>query len=215
MRQYRPFFLIRKIFTKAIFRIPTDEKLLCLTFDDGPHPDSTVAILDILDKYQVKATFFLTGANAVKYPGVKDMITAAGHMTGNHGYRHISGWKTSSSRYADNVSRAAGPVPSRFYRPPYGRLTLRQYNQLIREYIVVFWDLMPYDFSGSQSAAKCLSILRKRIRPGSIIVLHDSPDSKVTGFLAEFIEYASGEGYRFVTIDHAMPGTGMLRKTTC
>lgn len=215
MRQYRPFFLIRKIFAKAIFRIPTEEKVLCLTFDDGPHPESTVEILNILGKYQVKAMFFLTGANAGNYPHIKDMITAAGHGIGNHGYRHISGWRTSAAKYEENVSRAAPLVPSGFYRPPYGRLTLRQYHRLIRGYIVVFWDLMPYDFSGSQSAANCLKILRKKIRPGSIIVLHDSPDSKATGFLAGFIEYAAGEGYRFVTIDHAMPGTGPPRKITC
>lgn len=215
MRQYRPFFLIRRIFTKAVFRISTDEKVLCLTFDDGPNPDSTFKILNILDKYQVKAIFFLTGINVENYPGIKETIVAGGHQIGNHGYRHMSGWSTSYKKYTGNISKAAVLIPSGFYRPPYGRLTPGQYHYILNYYTLVLWDLMPYDFSKSFSAGKCLKILKEKIRPGSIIVLHDSPGSKVTGFLAEFIEFAAGQGYSFVLPDFTVPGKDKHRKTAC
>lgn len=215
MRQYRPFFLIRKIFAKAIFRIRTDEKVLCLTFDDGPNPDSTYKILNILDNFHVKAMFFLTGLNVEKYPGLKEMIVAGGHLIGNHGYCHMSGWSTSYEKYALNISKAARLIPSDFYRPPYGRLTHRQYRNIVNDYTLVFWDLMPYDFSRFHSPGKCLKTLKEKIRPGSIIVLHDSPCSKVTGFLTEFIEFATGEGYSFVLPDFPRPGKGKHRKIAC
>ena len=215
MRQYRPFFLLRNIFAKAVFRISTDEKVLCLTFDDGPNPDSTYKILNILDNYQVKAMFFLTGINVENYPGIKEMIVAGGHQIGNHGYCHMSGWSTSYEKYRGNISKAARLIPSGFFRPPYGRLTPRQYHNILNDYTLVFWDLMPYDFSRSVSAGKCLRILKEKIRPGSIIVLHDSPCSKVTGFLAEFIEFAAGLGYSFVLPDFATPGKDKHRKKAC
>ncbi|NMC37544.1 MAG: polysaccharide deacetylase family protein [Bacteroidales bacterium] len=215
MRQYRPFYLIRKIYARAVFRISTDEKVLCITFDDGPNPDSTYKILNILDSYQVKAMFFLTGINVENHPGIKETIIDRGHQIGNHGYLHMSGWSTSYHKYTGNISKAAGLIPSVFYRPPYGRLTPRQYRNLINDYILVFWDLMPYDFSRFHSVGKCLKILKKKIRPGSIIVLHDSPDSKVTGFLAEFIEFAAGQGYSFALPDFTGLGKGRHRKIAC
>jgi peptidoglycan/xylan/chitin deacetylase (PgdA/CDA1 family) len=211
MRHYRPFFLIRKIFAKAVFRIKTDEKILCLTFDDGPNPGSTYRILNILDNYQVKAIFFLTGLNVEKYPGIKELIVAKGHQLGNHGYLHKKGCTTSSENYAKNISMAARLIPSDYYRPPYGSLTPKQYHNILKYYTLIFWDLMPYDFSRSHSAGRCLRILKEKIRPGSIIVLHDNPSSIVTEFLAEFIESATGEGYKFVVPVFAKPEKNKLR----
>ena len=201
MIQYRPLFLTRKIFSGAIFRIRTKEKIVCLTFDDGPHPESTLKILNVLEKYQVKAMFFLTGSNAEKYPELKDKIIYLGHEIGNHGYSHISGWLTTGKKYSENVSKAEKFTSSQFFRPPYGRLCLNQYHRLIKAYKIVFWDLMPYDFLNGQKGAKCLRILKEKIRPGAVIVLHDKPDSQVTEFLDEFIAFALDEDYKFVTLN--------------
>jgi len=201
MIQYRPLFLARKIFSGAIFRIRTKDKIVCLTFDDGPHPESTLKILDVLGKYQVRAIFFLTGSNAEKYPELKDKIITRGHEIGNHGYSHISGWSTTVKKYAENVLKAEKFISSQFFRPPYGRICPNQYHKLISAYKIVFWDLMPYDFLKSQTGEKCLRILKEKMRPGSVIVLHDKPDSQVTEFLDEFIVFALDEDYKFVTLN--------------
>jgi peptidoglycan/xylan/chitin deacetylase (PgdA/CDA1 family) len=200
MRLYRPFLPAVWIFPEAVFRIRTAEKVLCLTFDDGPDPDSTPKILDILELHSVKAMFFLKGFNVEKCPDLKELIISRGHVTGNHGYRHLSGWTTSVKKYTENVSQAAKFTSTSFFRPPYGHLSLLQYHKLAGIYKIVFWDIMPYDFAKRNSGEECLKILKKKLRPGSIVVLHDQPDSSVFDFLDEFISFALNEGYSFVTL---------------
>jgi peptidoglycan/xylan/chitin deacetylase (PgdA/CDA1 family) len=198
MRLFRPFFLSRMFYLEAIFRIKTRNKELCLTFDDGPHPDSTPRILDILDDHNIKALFFCTGQKAEKYPGLITLIVSRGHIIGNHGYVHMSGWKTNVSDYINNVIMADKFTSSCLFRPPYGRIKLAQYHELSKQYRIVFWDLMPYDYDKHMGNAKVLSMLKKKIRPGSVIVLHDKASSSVLSFLNEFIKYAEENGYTFI-----------------
>jgi len=197
MRLFRPGFFACWLYPEAIFRIKTTEKLLCLTFDDGPNPDSTPQILDILDLYNIKAMFFCDGRAAEKYPDLINQITTHGHVIGNHGYNHLNGWETSTENYIADIEKAAANTSGSLFRPPYGRLRFGQYRKLKKRYKIVFWDLMPYDFDASFGSENSLMILKSKIRPGSVIVLHDKTNSAAIKILEEFLAFAVGEGYRF------------------
>ena len=199
MRLFRPCFPAYCFYPEAAFRIKTPGRSLCLTFDDGPDPGSTTRILGILKKHDVKAIFFCNGRKAERHPDLIDLIKTEGHLIGNHGYNHLNGWKTSLKKYADDITRAAPFTSLDLFRPPFGRLTLPQYNLLKKNYRIYFWDVMPYDFDDSFGAENSLRILKKKIRSGSVIVLHDTHDSSASGLLEEFVEYALKEGYVFVS----------------
>jgi len=197
MRLYRPFFPERRLFPEAVFRIKSSEKTAILTFDDGPHPDSTPELLDILDTMNVSAIFFCSGNAAEKYPELVGEIKRRGHIVGNHGYDHLSGWKSSLKYYCDNTERASGFTSASLFRPPYGRLGIRQYNRLKKSYRIFFWDIMSFDFDIRFGAEKSLDLLKRKLRPGSVIVLHDTPASTCRIFLKEFIETSERQGYKF------------------
>lgn len=197
MRLHRPFFPIRVLFPDAVFRPAVSGKELFLTFDDGPDPVSTPAILNILGRYNVKAAFFCTGKEALKYPGLMSAIRSEGHLTGNHGYRHLDGWKTNTEVYLRNIREASGYTSASLMRPPYGRIRLRQYRELSAEFTIVFWDLMPYDFDKRLSPAKILEIMKRKVRSGSVIVLHDTNASHAAVILEEFIKSSIDKGFSF------------------
>jgi peptidoglycan/xylan/chitin deacetylase (PgdA/CDA1 family) len=203
MRLFRPGLLARCLYPEAIFRIKTTEKVLYLTFDDGPDPFSTPLLLDILERHGVKALFFCDGRAAEKYPDFIDMIRNRGHMIGNHGYCHLNGWQTVSDKYINDVTRASKFTSEKVFRPPYGRLSLKQKGILLKSFKIFFWDLMPYDFDTSFGDVNSLTMLKNKIRPGSIIVLHDGPSSCANAILEEFIIFAKNEGYQFGIIEVA------------
>jgi peptidoglycan/xylan/chitin deacetylase (PgdA/CDA1 family) len=198
MRLFRPFFLLRLFYPEAVFRIKTRNKELCLTFDDGPSPHSTPQILDILEANNIRGLFFCSGQEAEKYPSLISLISSKGHIIGNHGYNHLDGYVTNTQVYIRNFSNGAKFTSENIMRPPYGRIRTSQYSELSKNYRVFFWDLMPYDFDPRMTSQKVLNNLKKRIRNGSVIVLHDKPSSSVLSFLDEFIKYAKDNGYRFV-----------------
>ena len=197
MRLFRPCFPAYCFYPEATFRIKTSGRSLCLTFDDGPDPESTTYILGILKRHDIKAIFFCNGSKAEQHPDLIDLIKAEGHLIGNHGYSHLNGWKTSPKEYADDITRAAPFTSSDLFRPPFGRLTLPQYDLLKKSYRIYFWDVMPYDFDVSFGAENSLRKLKTKIRSGSVIVLHDTHHSSAPVFLDEFVEYALKEGYVF------------------
>jgi len=197
MRLFRPCFIAGWLYPDAIFRIRTTEKILCLTFDDGPDPDSTPQLLDILNKYEIKALFFCNGRASEKYPDlIKEMISK-GHIIGNHGYNHLNGWITSLNRYVADIMLPASHTSSGLFRPPYGRLRFDQYRKLRKTHKIVFWDIMPYDFDTSFGSENSMRILKSKIRPGSIIVLHDTSHSSANTILDEFLTFSVSSGYRF------------------
>ncbi len=197
MRLFRPCFIAGFLYPEAIFRIKRDEKLLYLTFDDGPDPDSTPGLIDLLAVHNVKGLFFCDGRAAQKYPELVDLIIANGHITGNHGFDHLDGWRTSTKRYVEDISKANELTGSLFFRPPYGHMKIDQYRKLKDKFKIVLWDIMPYDFDNNFGSEKTLKVLMKKIRPGSIIVLHDTPASSANTITGEFITYAVSSGYRF------------------
>lgn len=197
MRFFRTFSPAGWLFPEALFRIKSPEKTAYLTFDDGPDPESTPELLDILESANVKAVFFCCGYAAEKFPGLVGEIKRRGHLVGNHGYYHLNGWRTSVKKYCDNAEKASHFTSSSLFRPPYGRLRISQYNHLKKSFKIVFWDIMCYDFDPGFGAERSLASLNKRLRNGSIIVLHDTPVSTSRTFLKSFIEDSMAKGYTF------------------
>jgi peptidoglycan/xylan/chitin deacetylase (PgdA/CDA1 family) len=197
MRLFRPGFFVRCLFADAIFRIKTTKKILYLTFDDGPDPASTPFLIDILERHGVKVLFFCNGRAAEKYPGLMEKIRTGGHLTGNHGYSHFDGWRTESGIYLNDVNRASVFTSDKIFRPPYGRLSIKQKKRLLKSYKIILWDVMAYDFDISFGCENSLRILKSKIRTGSIIVLHDTSSSSANLILDEFLTFAEDSGYRF------------------
>lgn len=200
MRFFRPFFPASWLFPEALFRIKSPDKTAYLTFDDGPDPGSTPELLDILDSANIKAVFFCNGEAAEKYSELADEIKQRGHVIGNHGYSHLNGWKISAKEYCENAAKASHFTSTSLFRPPYGRLRISQYNHLKKTFKIVFWDIMCYDFDPGFGANRSLHVLKQKLRPGSIIVLHDTPDSTCRFFLKDFIETSIKIGYNFGTL---------------
>ncbi len=200
MRLFRPCFFSGWLYPGALFRLKTSEKVIYLTFDDGPDPGSTSELLDILNNYNIKAFFFCDGKAAEKYPELVRKIIINGHSIGNHGYNHLNGWKTSTAKYCNDFYCASQFTSDNLLRPPYGRIRFSQFRQLRRQFRIIFWDVMPYDFDKSFGAERSLAVLNKKLRPGSIIVLHDTRHSTWKYFLKVFIEISISKGYRFAEI---------------
>ncbi|RYZ53508.1 MAG: polysaccharide deacetylase family protein [Sphingobacteriales bacterium] len=170
---------LRRLFPpQLVWSMPsTGEPAVYLTFDDGPHTEHTPFVLDQLEAHQGKGTFFCIGDNVRKYPGVYEEIRKRGHRTGNHTFHHFNGWKTGDSEYINDVGLARELIDSTVFRPPYGRITRRQVQLLTKSadpYSIFMWDVLSGDFDRSISGKQCLQNVLRNIRPGSIVVFHDS-----------------------------------------
>ena len=174
MRFTSPPQIARWLYRDAIWKFPSSEGRIFLTIDDGPS-DATPEILDLLDRHNIKATFFCTGKQVEKYPDYFIKILAKGHGFGQHGYSHLNGFSTSTKKYVDDVKKAAAIIPSNLFRPPYGKITPWQYSALKNDLKIVFWDVMTYDFDDRMSGNDCLKLTMKNARPGSVVVMHDNP----------------------------------------
>lgn len=197
MRLFRPGFIIRHLYPEALFRVKTTDKVIYLTFDDGPDPVSTPLLLSVLAKNQIRALFFCTGEAAERHPDLIEKIVNDGHLTGNHGHKHLKGWYTTTSGYLADIEKSALVTSRVFFRPPYGSISPFQYFKIKDHYKIVFWDIMPYDFDSLFGGRRSLQVLNRMIRPGSVIVLHDRPGSCVLSFIEDFIQSAATLGYRF------------------
>lgn len=198
MKFFRFPIIARWILRKALYNTGRPGKTVCLSFDDGPDPETTPIILEILERYNIKALFFLNGRNAEKYPNLAKLIREKGHITGNHGYSHLKGTKTKFREYIDDIYLAAESTSTTIFRPPYGKITPRQYRYLIKHFTVVLWDLMAYDFDQNFDKGKVLNLILTKCRNGSVIVLHDKPEASSTEILEKVIINLIGKGYHFV-----------------
>lgn len=172
------------------------QPIVYLTFDDGPIPEVTPKVLAILDRYHVKATFFMVGENVHKHPEVYRQVLAAGHSIGNHTYNHLKGWCCRFRTYRRNVSRF--PVDTRLFRPPYGKATILQRWWLHRKgYRIIYWDILTKDYEASVTPEQMLSLIQRETRPGSIINFHDSLKSneRILTVLPQAIEWLLAQGY--------------------
>jgi peptidoglycan/xylan/chitin deacetylase (PgdA/CDA1 family) len=195
----RPSLLLRSLMRKALWRVETEEKKIFLTFDDGPVEEVTPAVLDVLDRYDAKATFFCVGDNIKKNPGVFEDIKKRGHAVANHSYNHLDGWKTDDHSYYKNIEACQELTNTNLFRPPYGKLKPLQYNTLQKKYTIVMWDVLSGDFDLNITKEKCLDNVLKHTRPGSIVLFHDSIKAKerMEYALPVFLEHFKELGYRF------------------
>jgi len=198
----RPPQILRKLYKGSVWRMDQNEQMVYLTFDDGPVPELTPWVLDVLEKYDIKATFFCVGDNITKHPEVFQRIINEGHQVGNHTYNHLKGWKTTNAVYFDNINKCQVLTHTDLFRPPYGRITKSQYKQLLSSYRIVFWDVLSYDYDALVSPEKCLNNCLKYTRNGSIIVFHDSikAQKNLKFALPHYIEHFLKLNYKFATL---------------
>ena len=199
----QPGVYLRWLYPRALWRMDRHEKAVYLTFDDGPIPEATPYILEILRKYQVRATFFMVGDNVRKHPDLYKAIVADGHQVGNHSHNHISGLRRTFHEYSSNVEHANAYIHSHLFRPPHGWMRIIQYFLIMRRYKVVMWDVVTRDYSKWTTAEDVFANVRRYARPGSIITFHDSMKSieKLKIALPKSIEWLRAQGYAFKIID--------------
>jgi peptidoglycan/xylan/chitin deacetylase (PgdA/CDA1 family) len=171
-----------------------------LTFDDGPHPEATVFVLERLKAAGAKATFFCIGKCVEEFPDVYSTIINDGHSIGNHTFNHLNGWKTSTDRYMENIAAANAIIPSRAFRPPYGRIKREQASALFKSdpsWKIYMWTILSGDFDVQLSPEKCLENVLNHIRPGAIVVFHDSAKAweRLRYALPFVIDYCREQGW--------------------
>ncbi|MBT8266538.1 MAG: polysaccharide deacetylase family protein [Bacteroidia bacterium] len=192
--------LFTHVFPNLVWHIPSSERVIYLTFDDGPTPEITDWTLKVLDDYNAKATFFCIGKNVKSHPALFSKISTGGHGIGNHTFNHIKGWKSSHQDYLDNVSKASEYINSKLFRPPYGQIRPKQAAALVKKgYRVIMWNILSLDWDASISKEKCAENVIKNSQSGDIIVFHDSlkAATNLRYALPKVLQYFSEEGFKF------------------
>jgi peptidoglycan/xylan/chitin deacetylase (PgdA/CDA1 family) len=197
---------LKLLYKDCIWDIKGTEKVIYLTFDDGPHPAITPFVLDELKKYNAKATFFCIGKNVVAHNEVCRRITTEDHTIGNHTHNHLNGWKTKDAIYLQNITEAAKHIDSKLFRPPYGKIKqsqLKQLSTLSFNMKAIMWSVLSGDFDRKLSPEKCLQHVIKNTKSGSIVVFHDSEKAfeRLEYALPRVLKYFSEKGYRFGKIE--------------
>jgi peptidoglycan-N-acetylglucosamine deacetylase len=216
---------VKNLLRNFIWEVPNCNNTIYLTFDDGPIPEVTEWVLDILKEEEIKATFFCIGDNIQKHPTIYQRILNEGHKTGNHTFNHLNGWETKTKNYIENFklceneikkfqilnskiqnlkirkSDSQLPTPiSQLFRPPYGKMTLSQSKKIQKlGYKIIMWDVLSYDFKPTITAEKCKENVLKNTTAGSIIVFHDSIKAEKTlrKILPEVIQELKNKGFQF------------------
>lgn len=195
----------RKTFLRGVFRILQQEhhRRVYLTFDDGPIPECTPWLLDTLDRYGIKATFFMVGDNVRKHPELYAEVVRRGHRVGNHTMHHLNSLKVGARRYIEDVKEAARYIDSDLFRPPHGWMPFLYTAHICQSYSIIMYDVVTRDYSKYVSAQRVVENVKKYARPGSIIVFHDSLKSreKLEYALPRCIEWLQREGYEFSIIE--------------
>jgi peptidoglycan-N-acetylglucosamine deacetylase len=197
-------FLMRALYPNFVWRKPTQEKKIYLTFDDGPIPEVTEFVLETLEKYNAKATFFCIGNNIQKHPDIFHKVINGGHAVGNHTFNHLKGWATANETYFENIAQCKDELTSRgvatnLFRPPYGRIKRSQSKMLFSDYQVVMWDVLSGDFSQELSKERVLSKTLQHTQAGSIVLFHDSikANRNMSYTLPRVLEHFSEKGFSF------------------
>jgi len=193
------------LYPSLTWRMPSEENVIYLTFDDGPVPGATEFVLDELARFDIPATFFCIGDNVQKHPAIFQRIMKDGHAIGNHTVNHLNGWKTNNAGYVKNVrlfdaiaQQAGLPHETRLFRPPYGCITHRQVSAL-HDYRIIMWDVLSQDYDQTLSPEKCFRGTARVCRKGSIVVLHDSykAQKNMEYTLPRLIETLGSQGFEF------------------
>ncbi len=199
----RPPLLYRLWFAEAIWRIKKPHRrVVYLTFDDGPIPEQTPWVLDVLDRFGIKATFFMVGDNVRRHPELLEEVRRRGHSYGNHTMHHLQGLKSTSEHYLRDIAEADKLIDSILFRPPHGIMRLKQARELRLHYNIVMYDLVSRDYSAKLSPEQVLNNVKRYARNGSIIVFHDSKKAAANMRVAlpAAIEWLLSQGYEFEPI---------------
>lgn len=200
---------LRLIYPGLLWKKQTQEKIVYLTFDDGPVPGVTEYALSVLKEFGARAAFFCVGDNVRKYPGVFRKIISGGHRIGNHTFNHLNGWKTPGPEYLLNVQlceeaivNAGGRQPALF-RPPHGRISLSQIRKLKPRYRIVMWDVLTKDYDHTIPVEVCLQKSIAATRPGSIVVFHDriKNEERFKYMLPRYLQHFAELDYRFEALE--------------
>ncbi|AEV33702.1 putative xylanase/chitin deacetylase [Owenweeksia hongkongensis DSM 17368] len=190
---------LRAIYPNLTWEIPAMDKVVYLTFDDGPTPEITNWVIEQLAKHQALGTFFLIGKNVADNPSVYQQLKDAGHSIGNHTSNHLNGWKHTTKDYLENVKACQDLLAdTKLFRPPYGRIKKSQAKALKQDYNIIMWDILSGDFDTSIDGERCYQNVVKHIQPGSIIVFHDSVKAwpRLQIALPKTLEYLKEKGFR-------------------
>ncbi|WP_341224454.1 polysaccharide deacetylase family protein [uncultured Arcticibacterium sp.] len=199
---YRTPKLLKALYPSLTWQRDSTKKELYLTFDDGPIPEVTEFVLDTLDIFNAKASFFCIGDNIIKHPNIFQKIVEAGHAIGNHTMHHLKGWQTETSTYLENTSLCQEEIAKnykgnrkRLFRPPYGRIKRSQIKQLSQDYEIIMWTALSQDYRADISPENCLKNTIQATETGSIILFHDSLKAEknmryaLPRFLETFADY--------------------------
>ena len=200
---------IKKIFPGLVWNVPSEQKTVYLTFDDGPIPEITQWVLDILKENDIKATFFCIGDNIEKHPHIFQAVIAAGHTIGNHTFNHLNGWNTADTTYLENIEACRKSIhkglhrDSFLLRPPYGKIKPSQAAAVKKMgYKIIMWDVLSADFDTTITPEQCLRNVTKNAANGSVIIFHDSIKAfaNLEYALPKVITYLKENGFSFGTI---------------
>ena len=194
---------LQRLYRGVVWRMDPSSKVVYLTFDDGPIPECTPQVLDILAQYGVKGTFFMVGENVERYPELLARVREEGHAVGNHTYHHLKGFKTCTHTYLQDAQQANAILQTHLFRPPHGRMKYSQKKALrLAGQTIYLWDVLTHDYNPCYSVEKMLSVVKRYTRNGSIIVMHDSLKSKdrMLQLLPLLIQWLHAEGYKCETL---------------
>ncbi len=191
--------LLKKLFPSLTWDYNTGDKIVYITFDDGPIPESTAWTLNLLREKNVKASFFCVGDNVRKYPEIYQQILDEGHAVGNHTHNHLRGFTSQTQAYIDNVELASQYIDSKLFRPPYGMIKRSQAKRLLMDYKIIMWDVLSEDYRQDITPGECYLAVLKNIRPGSIILFHNhvKSETNMRYALPRLIDELQNRGFEF------------------
>lgn len=201
--------LIKKIFSGFVWDVPTTQKTVYLTFDDGPIPQATPWVLSLLKEHNIKATFFCIGDNIEKHPDTFKHVINDDHSIGNHTFNHLNGWSTDYNKYIKNFEKCEASILKRtepsakLFRPPYGKINNKQATELRkRGYKIIMWDVLSADFDQTITPQQCLHNVINNVTSGSIIIFHDSikASHNLRYALPKTIEYLKENDFSFAVL---------------
>ena len=193
--------LTKYLFPSLVWKKNTDQKKIWITFDDGPNEKVTPYLINVLEKFDIKATFFIIGNQAKKYPELVKLIINNGHKIGNHSFSHLNGFSTNNNKYLEDVEQAKKYIDSDIFRPPYGKITPLQIKNLKKDFKIIMWDIMSWDFKENIYPNKIYKNVIDNVENGSIILFHNNLKSynNLKNSLEIILEKLKDKGYQFST----------------
>jgi peptidoglycan/xylan/chitin deacetylase (PgdA/CDA1 family) len=191
--------MVTWLFPNRVWQIPTAQKEIFLSFDDGPHPRITPMVLDMLASHGAKASFFCIGDRVKRFPDIYQRIVDEGHAVGNHTFHHLNGWKTNDADYLTNITEAALCIDSRLFRPPYGRIKGSQARAIVAKgFKTIMWTVLSGDYDGKLNPAQCANRVLENIEPGFIFLFHDAEKAEKNMLFAleKLLEASKLQGFR-------------------